>query len=145
MVVSVMSILKSSTCLSFSDLKTTFITLLIGYVVYKLAKFYVKVFSLPPGPIPLPFLGNILGEFYNEKIIFIGLVLFIEFRGTKEHWSLELEKIAQKYGSVFTFWLGNRYVVVINDIDIARNAFNKNAFTGRPKDLFCELFYEVFH
>ena len=67
-----------------------------------------------------------------------------EFRGTKEHWSIELEKIAAKYGSVFTFWLGNRPIVVIDDIDIARDAFHRIEFNGRPKDLFCTLiFFDV--
>ena len=49
--------------LFFNYWKISLISLLIGLIVYQLAKFYAKVYSLPPGPIPVPFLGNILGLF----------------------------------------------------------------------------------
>ena len=56
-----------------------------------------------------------------------------DFRGTKEHWSVVLEEVADKYGPVFTLWLGNMPLVLISDIDIGREAFRKNDFAGRPK------------
>ena len=60
------------------------------------------------------------------------------FRGTKEHWTRESEKLLAKYGPVVTFWLATKPVVVISDIDIARDAFRRNDIAGRPKDIICK-------
>ena len=48
---------------------------------------------------------------------------------------LELTKMAQKYGDVFSLMLGNRLVVVLNGVDAIQEAIVKHstAFAGRPK------------
>ncbi len=52
------------------DIRATILSIILGLIVYYLAKFYLKVLSLPSGPIPLPFVGNILCKFYNFFHIF---------------------------------------------------------------------------
>ena len=62
----------------------------------------------------------------------------IEFRGTKQHWTVELERIVGKYGPITTIWMGSRAQVVISDIDIGREAFRKNDIAGRTRSAFCK-------
>ena len=104
-----------------ADISTTAITLIIGFVVYKLSKFYVRVWSLPPGPFPLPFVGNLL--------------LF----KTKDHWDTVMRKVCKRYGPVSTFWMGTVQMIIISDADIAREAYRKNEFAGRPQSYFGRL------
>ena len=47
----------------FSDLKSSLISLVLGYIVYKIVKFYYHVSQLPPGPLPIPFMGNMLCKY----------------------------------------------------------------------------------
>jgi hypothetical protein len=44
------------------DTKNCIITAIIGLITYYIARFYMRVKSLPPGPLPLPIVGNILSE-----------------------------------------------------------------------------------
>ena len=104
-----------------ADIRTTAITLIIGFVVYKLSKFYVKVWSLPPGPFPLPLVGNLL--------------LF----KSKDHWDNVIRRVCKRYGPVSTFWMGHNSIILISDADIAREAYRKNDFAGRPDSYFGKL------
>ncbi|XP_054154927.1 cytochrome P450 2E1-like [Oppia nitens] len=99
---------------------TTILCLLLGFLVYKLSKFYYQYYSLPPGPFPLPIIGNmltILGDFRDNS-----------FR-----------KMTKKYGPIFTVYFGNTPQVFITDADIARQVFSKPEFAGRPHNYFATL------
>ena len=54
----------------------------------------------PPGPFPLPFIGNL--HLLRKDI------------------HLQMDKLAQHYGSVFTLWMAQIPFIVVTDIDIAR-------------------------
>ena len=47
-------------------------------------------------------------------------------------------QVNRQYGPVFTFWMGNTPLVLIADVDIGREAFRKNEFSGRPESYFGE-------
>src|SRR2546423_3309760 len=66
-------------------------------VLYNVVSFYVKVRKYPKGPTPLPILGNLL-YFRGRKLVHETLLSFEE-----------------KYGSVFTVWLGPTPNVFITD------------------------------
>ena len=70
---------------------------------------------MPPGPFPLPIIGNIL-----------------QIDDTKPH--ITFSKLSKKYGKIFTVKLGVQRIVVICGAELARCAFLKNsaAFAGRP-------------
>ncbi|XP_054166176.1 cytochrome P450 2A9-like [Oppia nitens] len=104
-----------------THLWTLVLSLTIGYLVYKLAMFYHLYYSLPPGPFPLPVIGNML-----------------TFQ-TKTFWDDIYRQLSEKYGPVFTVYMGNTPQVMISDADIARQVFSKTDFAGRPKTYFATL------
>ncbi|XP_028710945.1 cytochrome P450 2A8 [Peromyscus leucopus] len=81
--------------------------------------------KMPPGPTPLPFIGNLL-ELDTEK-----------FRDS-------LSKIREQYGPVFTIYLGSRPVVVLWGYDAVKEALIDQAeeFGGRGQQAFLNWFFK---
>lgn len=86
-------------------------TLACWYVV----NFYWQTMKYPAGPRPLPLVGNIL-----------------MFR-SKDHSFMVVDRLRNKFGSVFTFFLGSQPNVVITDLATAQKCFNLKDFSGRPQ------------
>ncbi|XP_062996475.1 cytochrome P450 2A4-like [Elgaria multicarinata webbii] len=72
--------------------------------------------KMPPGPMPLPFIGNLL-QLSPENI----------YRS--------LMKLSEKYGPVFTIYLGSRPIVVLRGYEAVKEALvdQAEAFSGRGK------------
>ncbi|CAG2115773.1 unnamed protein product [Medioppia subpectinata] len=94
---------------------------LILLLSYLRTRFYHLRSKLPPGPHPLPLIGNIL--------------LFKR----KDHWDVVFRELAKQYGPVFTFWFFNRPQVVVTDVEMAREAFKKNDIAGRDMSYIANL------
>ena len=79
--------------------------------------------DLPPGPFPLPVIGNLLSV------------------GLKQPYR-DLANMTKKYGKLFRIQMGSRKVIVINSYDIAREALVKQGedFAGRPHHFFGSIF-----
>nr|XP_006825012.1 PREDICTED: cytochrome P450 2D6-like [Saccoglossus kowalevskii] len=73
-----------------------------------------KPSGFPPGPIGYPFIGNMI-EVDNEPLV-------------------TLAKYGKKYGDIFTIKIGGQPVIVLNTIDVIKEALVKkqNDFAGRP-------------
>jgi len=77
---------------------------------------YVLYLLMPPGPRPLPFLGN--------KLVIPKSAPWIQF-----------EKWSHIYGPIFTLWIGRRPTVVISDPNVAVDLLEKrsNKYSSRPR------------
>lgn len=81
-----------------------------------------KLNDYPPGPFPLPYLGN------------------LHLMGERPHEAFK--ELAKKYGDVFSVSLGMERTVIINNIDPAREVLVKKGkiFAGRPDTYAFKLF-----
>uniref|UniRef100_A0A914WVC9 Uncharacterized protein n=1 Tax=Plectus sambesii TaxID=2011161 RepID=A0A914WVC9_9BILA len=93
------------------------LTVLCG--AYLVHNFYWKRRGLPPGPTPWPVVGNTL-EFVGSSVDVVAKLL---------EWK-------QRYGPVYTLWMGTEAFVHVADYDVMQETFVKNAdaFTGRWKN-----------
>ncbi|EGT54930.1 hypothetical protein CAEBREN_30586 [Caenorhabditis brenneri] len=87
-------------------------------LLYFFDLWYWKRRNLPPGPIPLPLIGN--------------LYLFRE--ETKPGYKL-WDNLRKKYGGVFTFWMANLPMVFVTDWKLIKQHLIKDGgnFVGRPE------------
>ncbi|EFO96652.1 hypothetical protein CRE_02665 [Caenorhabditis remanei] len=87
-------------------------------LLYLFHLFYWKRRNLPPGPLPLPLLGN--------------LYLFTE--DVKPGYKL-WEKLRSQYGPVYTFWISSLPMVLVADWKLIKQHFIKDGgnFAGRPE------------
>lgn len=77
---------------------------------------FLLYLRLPPGPTPLPFLGN--------KFII----------PTSSPW-IQFEKWSHIYGPIFTLWIGRRPTMIISDPNVAADLLEKRSvkFSSRPR------------
>ena len=87
-----------------------FFPVLLKYILH-----LCKCRNMPPGPIPLPLIGNF--HLVSHKPL-----------------HLVLTNLCQKYGDVFSISLGMGRCVIINDIDTAIKTLTLKSFSGRPSN-----------
>lgn len=110
-------------------LSSVFIGLLVA-IAFQVSRFYSTVRCLPPGPFPLPLIGN----------------LHCVAKGDKNSLPYKLVTgFSQKYGSVFTFWAGSVAQVIITDPKLAKEALTKVEFAGRTSVRGLMLFLKKEH
>lgn len=82
---------------------------------FKVVEFYLNLRTYPPGPLPLPLAGN-LHLFLRKNLNILQII----------------SDNSQRFGPVYTFWMGPMPHVIINDAKLAKEAFSKVDFAGRP-------------
>ena len=103
---------------------TALISVAVGLITFgaiKLIRFYVRVKSYPPGPLPLPLLGNVL-LFLTKKS---------GPNGSQPH--RVITDLHLKYGPVYTFWMGSSPQLVMMKADLIKEALTRYQFAGRPE------------
>ncbi|XP_050994273.1 cytochrome P450 2J2 [Labeo rohita] len=93
-------------------------TVLLMFVIFLLISDLLrnrKPKNYPPGPTPLPFIGNIFSLDFKQPHI-------------------QLTKLSDHYGNIFSLQLGNLNTVVVNTYSMVKKALidQANIFTGRP-------------
>lgn len=88
---------------------------LFALTLYYVYTFYKKRSQLPPGPLPLPIVGNLLSLRNLDR------------------WEVQFNEWKQKYGNVYTFYMGNKPSIFINDYEtlIKHVVKDGDVFTGR--------------
>lgn len=94
--------------------------ILLAPFVWRVLSFYWSVLTLrhlPPGPFPLPFLGN------------------LHLIGPNVH--VSLTNLAKKFGDLMTIYFGTERAVVVSSAELAREVLvrQSNVFGGRPLNL----------
>ena len=106
---------------TFSLVSSLFIGV-ISIVVYNIISFYIKVSKYPPGPTPLPFIGNVL------------------ILRQKNHVHDILHSEAKKYGPIMTLWLGQKPQIFVTDPHLVLQVLKSKAFAGRLQFEFTQEF-----
>lgn len=91
---------------------------LIAYIIYKLFTPLLTRSKYPPGPVPLPLLGNVLDlrkKGPDAQIHFV------------DYWL----KFSQKFGSIFTLYFGNVPTIIVTGPNEVKEACLKLTFAGR--------------
>ena len=73
--------------------------------------------DLPPGPLGFPFIGI-------APFLAIGKM------------DVTLKRWAAKYGRMMSAKIGRDTVIIVNRIDLVKEAFSKDVFSGRPQNFF---------
>ncbi|EED18801.1 cytochrome P450, putative [Talaromyces stipitatus ATCC 10500] len=89
-----------------------FIAILLGIAIHD----YILSLRMPPGPRPLPFVGNRISI------------------PKKSPW-IQFEKWSQIYGPIYTLWMGRRPTIIISDPNVAVDLLEKrsNKYSSRPR------------
>ncbi|XP_071943812.1 cytochrome P450 1A1-like [Antedon mediterranea] len=89
------------------------------YYISELRDFYIL--RMPPGPLSLPFIGNLLN--LDHKFM-----------------HLSLGELAKRHGKIFTIKFGSDRVVILNDTAQVKQAYNGPHLTSRPKVFSIDFF-----
>lgn len=97
-----------------------FLAILVAYYTFRkcvLVLWKRGIGELPPGPIPLPIVGNAL-SIDSEKPY------------------QTMDEYSKKYGKVFSVMLGTQLTIFIADLPLIRKAFKDERFASRPRTIF---------
>lgn len=91
-------------------------SLVVGIPAVTFLYDFVKWFRMPPGPIPLPFIGNKL-QLPRSKP-------WVQF----QEWS-------KTYGPIYTIWIGRRPTIILSDTVVASELLEKRSskYSSRPR------------
>lgn len=96
---------------------------IVTFIVYFIYGLYSSRKRYPPGPFPLPIIGNIH-----------------LLRGKKHVHEIFLD-LSKKYGPIYTFYFGHTPQVMVADKELSLEVMKKHQFAGRPTLPLLEEFF----
>ncbi|EXJ79518.1 hypothetical protein A1O3_07797 [Capronia epimyces CBS 606.96] len=98
---------------------STWYSILLVLALIPTAIFFVDILRwmrMPPGPRPLPFIGNKLSI-------------------PRKHPWIQFQEWSKIYGPIFTIWIGRRPTCIISDADVAAELMEKRSskYSSRPR------------
>ena len=96
---------------------------LLSIIVVYIIKFYSNRKNYPPGPFPLPIIGNVRQLKKDKHVHFI------------------FQDIGENYGGIFTFHFGSDPQVFVTDPQLGLEVLKKHQFAGRPHLPFLDTFF----
>ncbi|XP_056305376.1 cytochrome P450 2B1-like [Danio aesculapii] len=96
------------------DLASVGLTLMMGLiflVMLEIFRIHAYKSRFPPGPTPLPFVGNLPHLLRNP---------------------MGFNRLLSQYGEITTMYLGRKPAIILNTIQVAKEALVQEAFAGRP-------------
>ena len=103
-----------------ADIIPPFLAIVSLLLLWKVFCFYLQLSRLPPGPFPLPVIGN-----------------FLHLRQQKHHHEM-IHDLAQEYGPTFTLFLGSEASIMLTDPQLVRHSLKDSSLAGRPSTVWLE-------
>ena len=102
-----------------ADIITALVVGPLLIILYQYIRHLLELRNYPPGPFPLPLIGN------------LHMISGIPYK--------QVRQLSKKYGAVFSLSLGMNRTVFINSIKSAKEAMQKEDFANRPKYVSLQL------
>lgn len=118
--------------LSYVKIAAVFVFTLVYFLLTKLYRRQKILSNIPPGPRPWPIVGN-FGGFLIPS--FVRRLLLQEPRETRNKTAVEvLTDMAKIYGNVYSLFVGNNLMVVLNGYEVVKDALSNHPdeFSDRP-------------
>ena len=123
--------------------KESIVACIIAATICYLVYFIRMVASYPRRPLPLPLIGHVSRKSHQDAYLASFIDIITDFRGKYDDPSpiFKMTEWADKFGPIYTLWIGHSPVVVVNNYELNTEASvqKRNDFINRGELVFRKL------